>query len=95
MAAGSARWHNALKLALQREEGKKNGELLAALQETLNINIQTSPSARNYRRRKRYPIRSVPCPQGPHHQSILSFSAPTPHNHRHPYSESHSDQVQP
>lgn len=38
MAARSARWHDALKLALQKEEGKENGELLITLfSETLTI----------------------------------------------------------
>jgi hypothetical protein len=48
MATRSARWHDALKLALQKEEGMKNGEFLITLYgETLTMVGLRSLSARN------------------------------------------------
>lgn len=97
MATRSARWHNALKLALRNEEGMKDGELPTTPHESRTnlIIIRTSLSARNYRLQQRYSTRSLPYPKGAHHPSIPAFSTPTPHNHRHPYSEGRSDHVQP
>jgi hypothetical protein len=40
MAARSARWHDALKLALQKEEGMKHGELLTTLYGETPANAQ-------------------------------------------------------